>query len=48
MLVQPQQQNDTRTLARGSADHRPNGAPPYYLGRPANVWISVTRRAPRA
>jgi phosphoadenosine phosphosulfate reductase len=23
---------------------RPNGAPAYYLGRPASVWISATRR----
>lgn len=22
---------------------RPNGAPPYYLGRPAWLWISATR-----
>lgn len=23
---------------------RPNGAPAYYLGRPASVWIAVTTR----
>ena len=26
----------------GSPDGRPNGAPAYYLGRPASLWISVT------
>jgi hypothetical protein len=30
----------------GSARARPNGAPAYYLGRPASLWISVT--GPRA
>jgi hypothetical protein len=32
------------------AQSRPNSAPPYYLGRPATWWISVTaagrRRGP--
>jgi len=23
---------------------RPNGAPAYYLGRPASFWIAVTTR----
>ena len=46
MFVQPQQQNSTRALARGSADSRPNGAPAYYLGRPASLWISITSPAP--
>ena len=23
---------------------RPNGAPAYYLGRPARIWITATRR----
>ena len=27
---------------------RPNSAPAYYLGRPANLWISVTTRHPGA
>ena len=27
---------------------RPNGAPAYYLGRPASLWLSVTSRARRA
>jgi hypothetical protein len=26
----------------GRARSRPNGAPAYYLGRPARLWISVT------
>jgi hypothetical protein len=30
----------------GSAHARPNGAPAYYLGRPASLWIGVT--SPRA
>jgi hypothetical protein len=35
----------------GTVYSRPNGAPPYYLGRPASLWISITdprrrRRAP--
>jgi hypothetical protein len=25
------------------AFHRPNGAPPYYLGRPARLWITAMR-----
>jgi hypothetical protein len=48
MFVQPQHQNNTRALARGSADYRPNGAPAYYLGRPASLWIGVTSRTPQA
>jgi hypothetical protein len=27
----------------GSGNTRPNGAPAYYLGRPASLWISVMR-----
>jgi hypothetical protein len=30
---------------------RPNGAPAYYLGRPASLWITITtgcRTAPGA
>ena len=27
---------------------RPNGAPAYYLGRPASVWLSITARRPGA
>jgi hypothetical protein len=23
---------------------RPNGAPAYYLGRPASVWLTITTR----
>lgn len=42
MFVPPQHQSNTRALARGSADSRPNTAPAYYLGRPASLWISVT------
>ena len=26
----------------GTGDSRPNGAPTYYLGRPASLWISIT------
>jgi hypothetical protein len=47
MFVKPKQQNNTRALARGSADSRPNGAPAYYLGRPASLWISITSPTPR-
>jgi hypothetical protein len=47
MLVQLQQQNVTQALARLSADRRPVGAPAYYLGRPASLWIRATRRTPR-
>ena len=47
MYVQAQEQNNTRVLARGSADSRPNGAPAYYLGRPASLWISINRPAQR-
>ena len=52
MFVQPQHQDDSRVLARETADYRPNGAPAYYLGWPASLWISVTsprraRNAPR-
>ena len=25
---------------------RPNGAPAYYLGRPASIWITSTTRRP--
>jgi hypothetical protein len=25
---------------------RPNGAPAYYLGRPASAWIAITIRRP--
>jgi len=27
---------------------RPNGAPAYYLGRPASVWLTITTRRPEA
>ena len=53
MSVQPQHQNNSRApVSRGSADRRRSGAPAYYLGRPASVWISITsprsgRTAPR-
>jgi hypothetical protein len=43
MLVQRQHQNDSRAMAQGTADCHPNGAPAYYLRRPARLWISVTR-----
>jgi len=26
---------------------RPNGAPAYYLGRPASVWMTITTRRAR-
>ena len=29
------------------AIRRPNGAPAYYLGRPAALWMSITRRRRR-
>ena len=51
MSVQSQHQDNSGTLvSRGSADGRRSGAPAYYLGRPAGLWISVTspvRQAPR-
>jgi len=25
---------------------RPNGAPAYYLGRPASIWIATATRPP--
>src|SRR5258708_17890688 len=31
----------------GSGGSRPNGAPAYYLGRPASLWISITTRRRR-
>jgi hypothetical protein len=43
MSGQPQQQTTSRALASpGSADRRRSGAPAYYLGRPASVWITTT------
>ena len=27
---------------------RPNGAPAYYLGRPASVWLTITTGRPKA
>jgi hypothetical protein len=46
MSVQPQHQNNSRALAsRGSADRRRSGAPAYYLGRSASLWISTTSAA---
>jgi hypothetical protein len=27
---------------------RPNGAPAYYLGRPASVWLTITTGRPEA
>jgi hypothetical protein len=33
----------------GSPYARPNNAPPYYLGRPASLWIAAhRRRSPQA
>ena len=29
----------------GSPYARPNNAPPYYLGRPASLWITAHRRS---
>jgi len=44
MFMQPpQHQRKARALTRGSAGSRPAGSPPYYLGRPASLWLSVTR-----
>jgi hypothetical protein len=31
-----------RPATSGSGPSRPQGAPAYYLGRPAHVWISAT------
>jgi len=28
--------------------HRPNGAPAYYLGRPARLWITTNAPAPQS
>jgi hypothetical protein len=39
---------DDRTARGGRPDRdipRPNGAPAYYLGRPAHVWIAAMRPA---
>ena len=47
MFVQPQHQDDSRALARETVDYRPNGAPAYYLGWPASLWISASRRRTR-
>jgi hypothetical protein len=33
---------DSRPLARHT---RPSTAPPYYLGRPAWVWLALYRRS---
>jgi hypothetical protein len=30
-------------IAGWSARHRPNTAPPYYLGHPADLWITIMR-----
>lgn len=38
-------QTKTRASARPRRT-RPNGAPAYYLGRPASFWIAVTTRHP--
>jgi hypothetical protein len=40
-------QRDSRTKP-DRRDRRPNGAPAYYLGRPAALWIAVPRPAPQA
>jgi len=45
MFIKPQQQYEARARARGSARSRPAGAPHYYLGRPASLWLNVTRPA---
>ncbi len=45
MFVQPQHQDNSRALARESADSRPSSAPVYHLGRPASLWLSVTSPA---
>jgi hypothetical protein len=40
-------QRDSRTEAHRKA-RRPNGAPAYYLGRPAALWITAMRPASQA
>lgn len=48
MFVQPQPQDNSRALGRQSGRSRPIGAPAYYLGRPARLWLSVTSPARHA
>ena len=49
MLVQPQHQDNSRALGPQSGRSRPIGAPAYYLGRPARLWLSSHQpRAARA
>ena len=35
-------------MAPGPGTARPAGAPAYFLGRPASVWIAAARRRRRA
>ncbi len=42
--LRPGSPNAAQLGIRGS---RPNGAPAYYLGRPASLWISITSRRRR-
>jgi hypothetical protein len=35
-------------MSANARTRRPNGAPAYYLGRPASVWLTVTIRRPEA
>lgn len=48
MFVQPQHQDNSRALGPQPGRSRPNGAPAYYLGRPASLWLSVTSPARHA
>ena len=42
MFVQPQHQDNSLALGPQSGRSRPIGAPAYYLGRPARLWLSIT------
>jgi hypothetical protein len=48
MFVQPKHHDNPPALTGGPADSRPAGAPAYYLGRPASLWLSVTGPARQA
>jgi hypothetical protein len=39
---------DSMSANTGSPYARPKNAPPYYLGRPASLWITAHRRRPQA
>jgi hypothetical protein len=48
MFVQPQHQDNSRALGPQPGRSRSIGAPAYYLGRPARLWLSVTSPARHA